>query len=180
MNLNKIFARVTNVAPVRRRAFRVNAMLVASLALLVPASVINADANDDERGFAIVQSGEEAWQEIPGIAGVSYIKVYGDSSQSGVYVVRVRFDPWTMTMPHYHSQDRIVAVVKGTWYAGTDTHFDPENVTPVGAGGYMLHPAGGVHFDGAKEQPAIVQITGNGPATTTFLDPDGGRSRKLR
>ena len=180
MNANRIFARLKNVAAVGHRAFRLNAMLVASLVLLVPMTVTNADPDSDDRGFAIVQSGEEAWQEIPGIAGVSYIKVYGDSSQPGVYVVRVRFDPWTMTMPHYHSQDRIVAVIEGTWYAGTDTRFDADNVTPIHAGGYMLHPAGGVHFDGAKEQPAIVQITGNGPATTTFLDPAGGRSRKLR
>ncbi len=154
--------------------------LVASLALVAPVSVTNADPDSDGQGFAIVQSGEETWQENPRLDGVSYIKVYGDSSQPGVYVVRVRFDPWTMSAPHYHSQDRIVAVIKGTWYAGTDLQFDPDNVTHISAGGYMLHPAGGVHFDGAKEQQAIVQITGNGPVTTTFLDPDKGRSRKLK
>jgi hypothetical protein len=155
-------------------------MLIASLAVLAPVSVTNADPNSDGQGFAIVQAGEESWQPIPGLDGVSYMKVYGDSSQPGVYVVRVRFDPWTMTTPHHHSQDRIVAVIKGPWYAGTDTHFDPDNATPINTGGYMLHPAGAVHFDGAKQQQAIVQITGNGPTTTTFLDPDNGRSRKLK
>jgi hypothetical protein len=44
----------------------------------------------------------------------------------------------------------------------------------------MLHPAGGVHFDGAKAEAAIVQITGTGPNKTTFLDPERGRSRKLK
>lgn len=180
MNTEAIYTRVMNTPAVTSRSFMLIEMLVASLALLLPVSVTNADPVSDDQGFAIVRTGEENWKEHPTIAGVSYMKVYGDSSQPGVYVVRVRFDPWTMTAPHYHSQDRIVAVIKGPWYAGTDTHFDPENATPIDAGGYMLHPAGGVHFDGAKAQQAIVQITGNGPATTTFLDPDGDRSRKLK
>ena len=180
MNTEVICTRDSNAPTVRMRSSMIIMMLVVSLAVLVPVSVTNADPNSGDQGFVIVQTGEETWQQIPGIDGVSYMKVYGDSSQPGVYVVRVRFDPWTMTMPHYHSQDRIVAVIKGPWYAGTDTQFDPDNTTPIGAGGYMLHPAGGVHFDGAKAQQAIVQITGNGPTTTTFLDPDGGRSRKLK
>jgi len=180
MNTEVICTRDLNVPTVRRRSCMILMMLVASLAVLAPVSVTNADPNSDGQGFAIVQAGEEIWQQIPGLDGVSYMKVYGDSSQPGVYVVRVRFDPWTMTTPHHHSKDRIVAVIKGPWYAGTDTHFDPDTATPIGTGGYMLHPAGGVHFDGAKEEQAIVQITGNGPTTTTFLDPDNGRSRKLK
>jgi hypothetical protein len=180
MNSEVICTRTVNATSVARRSSMIIMMLVASLAVLVPASVTNAGPDDDDPGFAIVHTGEETWRAIPGLEGVSYMKVYGDSSQPGVYVVRVRFDPWTMTTPHYHSQDRIVAVIKGPWYAGTDAQFDPDNATPISAGGFMLHPAGGVHFDGAKEQQAIVQITGNGPATTTFLDPDGGRSRKLK
>ena len=180
MNTEVNCTRDLNALTVRKRSSMIIVMLVASFALVAPVSVTNADPDSDGQGFAIVQSGEETWQENPRLDGVSYIKVYGDSSQPGVYVVRVLFNPWTMTMPHYHSQDRIVAVIKGPWYAGTDLQFDPDNVTPISAGGYMLHPAGGVHFDGAKEQQAIVQITGNGPVTTTFLDPDNGRSRKLK
>ena len=153
------------------------AMLTTGLALLAPSAAINANPND---GFVITQAGQEKWQTIPGIDGVSYAKVYGDSSQRGPYIYRVRFAPWTMTMPHYHNNERLVAVVQGTWYAGTDTQFDSDNTTAIKQGGYMLHPAGGVHFDGAKEQAAIVQITGTGPNKTTFLDPERGRSRKLK
>ena len=155
-------------------------MLTACLALFVPISAINANPQTDDKGFAIMQAEEEIWQSIPGIDGVSYARVYGDSSQPGPYIVRVRFDPWTMTMPHYHNNVRLVAVIQGIWYAGTDTQFDSANTTAIRQGGYMLHPAGGVHFDGAKEESAIVQITGTGPNKTTFLDPEQGRSRKLK
>ncbi len=172
-------ASVMSIPTVRRLSVTIT-MLSALLALLVPVAAINASLESDDKGFVIMQSGEEDWQKIPGVDGVSYVKVYGESSQPGVYVVRVRFDPWTMTMPHFHNQDRMVVVVKGTWYAGTDSQFDPANTTPIPTGGYMLHPAGGVHFDGAKEEQAIVQIAGIGPSKTTFLDPDQGRSRKLK
>jgi len=156
------------------------AMLAAGLALLTPFAASNANPNSDNSGFAIMHAGQEQWQGIPGISGVSYAKVYGDASQAGPYIVRVRFDPWTMTMPHYHNNERLVAVMQGTWYAGTDTQFDSENTTAIKQGGYMLHPAGGVHFDGARQETAIVQITGTGPNKTTFIDPELGRSRKLK
>lgn len=156
------------------------AILASGLALLAPLAVTNANSNSDDGEFAITQVGEQNWQDNPGIDGVSYVKVFGDSSQPGVYIVRVRFEPWTMTMPHYHDNDRLVAVIEGTWYAGTDTKFDSANTTAIKQGGYMLHPAGGVHFDGAKEESTIVQITGTGPGKTVFLDPEQGRSRKLK
>jgi quercetin dioxygenase-like cupin family protein len=156
------------------------AKLAMGLALFAPFAVTNANPGSDSGGFTITQAGEDNFQSLPGIDGVSYSKVFGDSSQPGVYIVRVRFEPWTMTMPHYHNNDRLVAVIQGTWYAGTDTRFDSANTTAIKQGGYMLHPAGGVHFDGAKEETAIVQITGTGPNKTTFLDPERGRSRRLK
>lgn len=162
---------------IRRTAI---AKLTVGLALLVPLAVSNADPGSDTGGFSITQAGEESFQPLPGIDGVSYSIVFGDSSQPGVYIVRVRFDPWTMTMPHYHNNDRLVAVIQGTWFAGTDTQFDSANTTGIKQGGYMLHPAGGVHFDGAKEETAIVQITGTGPNKTIFLEPERGRSRRLK
>lgn len=155
-------------------------LAVAALGLSAPVTGDHHGPSPDENGFVISQPGDELWQEIPGLEGVGYVKVFGDSKQPGVYVVRVRFPAWTMTMPHTHSQDRLVAVVKGTWYVGTDRVFDASRTTPIGAGGYMLHPANGVHFDGAGADEVIVQITGMGPVSTTFLEPELGRTRKIR
>jgi quercetin dioxygenase-like cupin family protein len=41
------------------------------------------------------------------------------------------------------------------------------------AGSYVLHPAGGVHWDGAAEEETIVQIVGVGPVETTQVGPPG-------
>jgi len=69
-----------------------------------------------------------------------------------------------MSKPHTHPTDRHVTVLSGTWWAGTDASGDPNKTVPLGPGSYMLHPAGKVHFDGAKDVEAIVEIKGIGPA----------------
>jgi hypothetical protein len=39
-------------------------------------------------------------------------------------------------------------------------------MVPMKAGSIVKHPAGGVHYDGAKDEEAIVQIIGMGPVKT--------------
>ncbi len=69
-----------------------------------------------------------------------------------------------MSKPHYHPTDRYVTVISGTWWAGTSADGDKSKTVPLTAGSYMIHPAGAVHFDGAKDVEAIVEIKGIGPA----------------
>ena len=92
--------------------------------------------------------------------------VYGDPGKPGLYAIRRRFMPGEMSRPHYHDKDRVVTVIKGTWYTGEGDVFDPAKTTAVKTGGFMLHPAGFHHWDGAKDQEVIVQIIGMGPVQT--------------
>jgi quercetin dioxygenase-like cupin family protein len=162
---------------------RVNQLVSAVLfaaAALSPASLLYADLKVDEKGFTRMQLGDEKWEEYPGIPGVSRMVVYGDPSKAGAYVIRVRFLPGTMSMPHFHPEDRLATVLKGTWWTGTGENFDPENTEPIRAGGFMLHPAGEAHFDGAKDEEVILQLAGVGPSGTTFYKPELGRTGKSR
>ena len=67
-------------------------------------------------------------------------------------------------------QDRFVTVIKGTWWTGEGNVFDPGKTVAVKAGGFMLHPKGLHHYDGAKDEEVIVQIIGMGPVTTTDVE----------
>lgn len=96
--------------------------------------------------------------------------IYGAPDQEGLYVYRVWFPPGETTTPHFHSMERHVTVLEGTWYAGTDASYDISNATPIPAGGFMIHPAGEVHFDGSADAPVIVEIKGIGPVSTTYVD----------
>lgn len=103
----------------------------------------------------------------PGPAGLA---IMGDTSKSGMYVFRYRYAAGTMNPPHFHDQDRYVTVIKGTWWTGTGTVVEPDSMVSIKAGGFMFHPAGLSHYDGARDGDAIVQVIGMGPVTTTMRD----------
>ena len=84
--------------------------------------------------------------------------------------MRIRFPAGASSSPHYHSQDRFITVIEGTWYAGTDASHDMNKTVAIPAGGFMKHPAGAVHYDGAKDSAVVVEIRGMGPVTTTRVD----------
>ncbi|MDD2723313.1 MAG: cupin domain-containing protein [Methylovulum sp.] len=93
--------------------------------------------------------------------------LFGDPNKPGPYVVRIKWLPGHMSRPHFHPNDRFFVVISGTWWIGTGDKFDPEQTVPVPAGSYVVHHAGQVHYDGAKNEETIIQVSGIGPATST-------------
>lgn len=123
-------------------------------------------------GFAVVPPDSVRWQPVPNSHGVESALIAGNPSQPGTYVIRVKFPPHVMDRPHSHSRDRHVTVLQGRWFAGTGPGFAPDKAEMLPAGSYMFHPAGGVHWDGSNsDETVIVQIIGEGPVTSTDLDP---------
>ncbi len=137
-------------------------LAVSASAVSVPSSF----AATDEKGFVITLPNEIKFEKNPAGSGPDLAVIAGDPTKAGFYIIRARFAPGVMSMPHSHPGDRHVTVISGTWWAGKGSTFDPNSTTPLGPGSYMLHPAGEVHFDGAKDVEAIVEIKGIGPAPT--------------
>jgi quercetin dioxygenase-like cupin family protein len=137
-----------------------------------------SDVVVDKDGFATLKLGQEEWQEYPGIPGIKLMLVSGDLHKPGPYVVRVKFSPGTMSMPHFHPEDRFATVLKGTWWTGTGETFDPDSTVPLPPGSFMKHPAGAAHYDGAKTEEVVLQLIGVGPSGTTFLKPELGSTGK--
>ncbi|HVY07368.1 MAG TPA: cupin domain-containing protein [Burkholderiales bacterium] len=148
--------------------------IIIGLLLVAPAALTRADLKVDANGFAKLSPGDEVWSDYPGIAGISRMVVYGDPSKPGVYVIRAKFAPGVMSMPHTHPEDRLATVIRGTWWSGTGTEFMPGTTEPMRPGSYMLHPAGEAHFDGAKDEEVVVQLIGVGPSGTRFIHPELG------
>jgi len=139
------------------------ASLLLSSLLYLPVS----QAAVDEDGFVRIKPDEVAFQDYREGMVISYIT--GHPEQEGFYLLRIRFSPGTFSMPHYHSTDRHVTVIKGTWYTGTGPDFDKDNTVPLPTGSFMLHPAGKIHYDGAMDEEVIVEIKGIGPVISTNL-----------
>jgi hypothetical protein len=91
----------------------------------------------------------------------------GDPSKPGLYIELVKWTPHHMSHPHFHPNDRYITVLSGTWWVGTGTKFDPDATVPMPAGSFVTDIAKGIHYDGAKEETAIIEIVGDGPATIT-------------
>ena len=142
------------------------ALLAAALLGIALGTLPRAFAEKDAQGFVITKPGELKFAPNETGSGPDIAVVYGDPTKPGLYIIRARFKPGVMSKPHYHPSDRHVTVISGTWWAGTDASGDPSKTTPLGPGSYMMHPAGKVHYDGAKDVEAVVEIKGIGPAPT--------------
>jgi hypothetical protein len=108
------------------------------------------------------------WESIPGFAGAERAVMVGNPSKPGFYAEMVRWLPTNhFSHPHFHPNDRFITVLKGTWWVGSGTKFDPDSTVPMPAGTFVTHYGKQVHFDGAKEAEAILLIVGEGPETPT-------------
>jgi hypothetical protein len=93
--------------------------------------------------------------------------LFGDPAKPGPYVIRLKWLPGNMSRPHFHPNDRFFVVISGTWWVGTGDKFDPDSTVPVPAGSYVIHYGNKIHYDGAKNEEAVIQVWGMGPATST-------------
>ena len=140
--------------------------LIAALLLTGVAVTPSVPAEVDRAAVDFIVPSDIKW--VRNAAGTNESAVlFGDPSQPGPYVVRLKWLPGNMSRPHFHPNDRFFVVISGTWWMGTGETFDPESTVPVPAGSYVIHYAGKVHYDGAKNEETIIQVWGMGPATST-------------
>jgi hypothetical protein len=95
----------------------------------------------------------------------------GDPEKPGLYVV---INKWlkgnNFSRPHFHPNDRFITVLQGTWWVGSGNKFDPNETVPMRPGTFVTHFGKQVHWDGAKDEDAIILIVGEGPATSTRVE----------
>ncbi len=104
----------------------------------------------------------------PSPTGAQNAVLAGDPSKEGLYVQMVKWLAGNhFSHPHFHPHDRFITVLKGTWWGGTGTKFDPSATVPMPSGTFVTHFGKHVHFDGAKEEDAVLLIVGEGPGTST-------------
>jgi quercetin dioxygenase-like cupin family protein len=108
-------------------------------------------------------------------SGQYQARLFGDPSKPGPYGLLIKWMPGKYSHPHFHSKDRWAYVVSGTWWVSSSTHFDPSKTYPLPAGTFATDLANTVHWDGAKAggEPAVLELVGMGPVTTTQVDEKG-------
>jgi quercetin dioxygenase-like cupin family protein len=140
--------------------------ILAAAAMAPAASPVRVQAETDSKGFIRTLPSQVEFQPAE---GTPIAILDGDPSKPGIYVARIKFPPHVFSRPHWHSTDRHIVVLKGTWYMGVGETFDPSTAIPMPPGSYVKHPAGAPHWDGAKDEEVELQVTGMGPVTTDLV-----------
>jgi hypothetical protein len=142
------------------------ALVLAGIGMVLLPATIGSQGTVDPKAVEFQKPDEIKF--VRNAAGTQETAVlFGDPAKAGPYVIRLRWLPGNMSRPHSHPNDRFFVVISGTWWLGSGEKFDPNSTVPVGPGTYVMHHAGQVHYDGAKDEPAVIQVWGMGPATST-------------
>jgi quercetin dioxygenase-like cupin family protein len=137
--------------------------------LLAGAAVAGATNKPDAGKFPIQFGKDLKWNETAN-KGQQQATLFGDPEKPGPYGVLIRWFPGAGSQPHFHSMDRFIYVISGTWWVSDSTVYDKTKMYPVPAGSLVTHYKGTVHWDGNVAQatePAMLLLTGQGPMVTT-------------
>jgi len=145
-------------------------LITTAVALSVAAaglSAVNAAEQQlNPKAIAIKLPDQIPWKRNS--AGTNETAIlYGDPEKPGPYVLMFKWLPGNMSQPHWHPNDRMITVLKGTWWVGTGDKFDRDSTVPLPAGSYVTHFAKEIHYDGAKDAEVWLLMAGEGPATST-------------
>ncbi len=102
--------------------------------------------------------------------------LHGDPGKAGLYAYIEQRRPNAWSMPRVHQNDRFVTVLEGTFWVGTGA-FDPQRTVPLKPGSFVRDIAGGVHFDGTKEDGATLYVVGIGPSPSHLAEPHSTSAR---
>ena len=106
-----------------------------------------------------------------GVSGIQTRTLKGDAAKSGIYTIQLTVPANARIQAHTHPDDRVATVISGTWYIGYGAKFDEGKLKPLSAGSFYTEPPGVTHFAKTGNEPVVLQITGNGPTGTEYVEP---------
>ena len=148
----------------RTRLLRSALMAASAASMFGLFGLVNA-AEPDPKVMKVNLPADLKW--TTSASGNSTAVLYGDPSKPGLYIVLTKWSPGHMSRPHMHPNDRFITVISGTWWVATGPKYDPENMVPMPAGSFVTHFGKQIHYDGARDGEALLEILGEGPATST-------------
>lgn len=137
--------------------------LAALGAGLIVALASRSDAKLNSAAIAYTLPTQIHW--VDGGGGALHAVLVGDPDKPGLYVELLKWTPHHMSHPHFHPHDRYITVLSGTWWVGTGRNFDVNSTVPMPPGTFVVHYGGQIHYDGAKDTEAVLEVVGEGPAT---------------
>src|SRR5258707_2336702 len=106
----------------------------------------------------------------PRFCGVTLQGASLDPTKSGVYTIQLTIPANVRIQAHTHPDDRVATVISGTWCIGYGAKFDEAKLKALTAGSFYNEPPDVAHFAKTGNEQVVIQITGNGPTGTEYVD----------
>ena len=132
--------------------------------------VIASPALAQGTGTAAVKFGPDEIKYMKTPAGFETAILFGNPTQAGLFVTRIKFPAGFKIPPHWHPDvSRTVAVLSGTLYFGLGEQWDETKLEARPAGSFFSEAPKAAHFAWAKDGEVILQVSGIGPSGTTNI-----------
>jgi quercetin dioxygenase-like cupin family protein len=104
--------------------------------------------------------------------GMRMVLLYGDPEKPGPFIFRAKMPSGYKLPPHRHGDERIVTVLKGTYWSGVGERYDPMKMKEFQPGAFYVTKANVPHYAWARTE-VIIQEMGMGPeAGIEYVNPD--------
>lgn len=134
------------------------------------AAVLGAQAHD---GTGSVRLPDQiVFQPPPTGRGPETVVLYGDPTQPGVFVMRMRFAAGYRLMPLWRPDPwRTAVVLSGTLHFGLGEVWDESRLVAYPPGTFFSLAPRAPHFAWARDGEVVVQFTGMGPTAVNRIAP---------
>jgi quercetin dioxygenase-like cupin family protein len=121
-------------------------------------TIVTPEAVSWSAGLASLQPGAQA------------AVLYGDPSQEGVFVMRLKLPAGFRIAPHTHPKPEILTVISGAFNIGMGTVADESRAQRLGPGSFFAFDPGLPHYAHVEEE-TVVQLSSTGPWTINYVSP---------
>ncbi len=143
-------------------------VVAVCLIALLPHAVQGQDYQ--EQGVTTVTPDALAWEPVEGAPEVQMAVMYGNPAEEGHYVVRYAYPPSNVGRPHTHGEAELITVHSGTCYLAHGDVLTREAANKLSQGSLIAMPAGTKMRGFTDEDGCVVDVQGQGPRTTQWLD----------
>jgi quercetin dioxygenase-like cupin family protein len=152
--------------------------LIAAVAVAGVACTAPADAME---GHTVVSPQEIKWGPAPAVLppGAEAAVLFGDPSEEGLFVLRLKVPAGYSVAPHTHPVDEVITVISGTFALGMGETADQRMAQPLPAGSFFALPPGMAHYVFFDEE-TVFQVSTVGPWGLTYVNPKDDPRQKTQ
>ena len=147
------------------------ASVVAAVFTLLPHALQGQYAQ--AQGVKTVTPEALNWQPVEGEPEARMAVLYGNPAEAGHFIVRFKLPPSWEGRPHTHGRTELLTIHSGTCYLAYGDALTREAAKKLSAGAFIAFPAGTKMRGFTGEYECVVDVQGQGPLTTQYLDGQG-------